>query len=80
MNIRPIIVKKDMAAVIVALSESTIDNLEKAGDFPKRRKISSGSVGYLMRELEEWAESRPVSDLLPVTDSGYGRAGKSKSK
>lgn len=78
MNIRPIIVKKDMAALIVSLSESTIDNLEKAGDFPKRRKISGDRVGYLMRELEEWAESRPVSDLLPVTDSGYGRAGKSK--
>jgi len=78
MNMRPIIVKKDVAAVIVALSESTIDNLEKAGDFPKRRKISNGSVGYLVRELEEWAESRPTSDLLPPPDSGYGRAGKPK--
>ncbi len=78
MNIRPIVVKKDVAAMIVALSESTIDNLEKAGDFPKRRKISTSSVGYLVRELEEWAESRPVSDLLPAPDCGYGRAGKPK--
>jgi len=78
MNIQPIIVKKDVAAAIVALSESTIDSLEKAGNFPRRRKISNSSVGYLVRELEEWAESRPVSDLLPVPDSGYGRAGKPK--
>ena len=78
MNIQPIIVKKDVAAAIVALSESTIDNLEKAGDFPRRRRISNGLVGYLVRELEEWAESRPVSDLLPAPESGYGRAGKSK--
>ena len=78
MNIQPIIVKKDVAAAIVALSESTIDNLEEAGDFPKRRKISTSSVGYLVRELEEWAESRPVSDLLPAPDCGYGRAGKPK--
>lgn len=78
MNIRPILVKKDVAAMIVSLSESTIDNLEKAGDFPRRRKISKEGVGYLVRELEEWAESRPVSDLLPAPDSGYGRAGRSK--
>lgn len=78
MNIQPIIVKKEVAAVIVSLSESTIDNLEKVGDFPRRRKISSGSVGYLVRELEEWAESRPVSDLLPAPNCGHGRAGKPK--
>ena len=41
-------------------------------------KISTSSVGYLVRELEEWAESRPVSDLLPAPDCGYGRAGKPK--
>jgi len=78
MNIRPIVVKKDVAAEIVALSESTLDTLEKAGDFPKRRKISTSSVGYLVRELEEWAESRPVSDLLPAPECGYGRAGNPK--
>ena len=51
---------------VVRLPPSTIYELEHAGLFPRRRQLSGKRVGFLLRELEEWAESRPVSDLLPV--------------
>lgn len=57
---------RDQAPDVVGLALTIIDGLEARGDFPKRRQLSDRRVGYLMRELEEWAESRPPSDLLPV--------------
>ena len=41
----------------VALSAATIERLEHAEQFPKRRQLSDQRVG--------WAESRPVSNLPP---------------
>ena len=43
---------------ITALSTSTIWRLEKAGKFPKRRKIGLRAVSWLNSEIEEWMASR----------------------
>ena len=64
--IPPLYIDPEKAPEVVALSRTAIDKLEAAGEFPKRRKLSARRVAYLYRELVEWAESRPVSDLLPV--------------
>ena len=69
----------DLSAVstYLALSESTIQKLTREEEtFPKPRLLSGRRVGYLVRELQEWAESRPVANLLPPANSGFGRAGK----
>lgn len=58
------------------LSESTWQDLVRKGTAPKPRKISPHRVGWLTREVDEWAEKQPVSDLLPPPNSGAGRAGK----
>ncbi len=63
--IKPLYVETDQAPHVVRLSSSVIDLLERTGQFPKRRQLSGRRVGYLLRELEEWAESRPVSELAP---------------
>ena len=55
-------IRKPEAASITGLSEVTLWRLEKKGDFPKRRQLSSNSVGYLLSEVNAWMESRPVSD------------------
>lgn len=57
----------DLPAVVqaVALSESTVQELVRQGQFPAPRQLSGRRVGWLVRELEAWAESRPVSNLLP---------------
>jgi len=47
-----------------------VQALVRAGEFPPPRKISSRRVGWLLREVEEWAEARPVSDLLPPANTG----------
>lgn len=62
----------DLPAVVqaVALSESTVQELVRQGQFPAPRQLSGRRVGWLVRELEAWAESRPVSNLLPPPNTG----------
>jgi predicted DNA-binding transcriptional regulator AlpA len=45
----------------VGLSRTVVWELERRGDFPSRRQISSKRVGFLASEVLEWAESRPVA-------------------
>lgn len=41
-------------------STASIWRDEKAGRFPKRRRIGIRSVGWLSSEIEAWIESRPT--------------------
>jgi prophage regulatory protein len=45
----------------VALSRSTIWRLEAAGRFPRRRRLSERSVGWILSEVEAWLGARPLS-------------------
>jgi prophage regulatory protein len=56
------------------LSESTIQELIRTGDFPQARKLSGRRVGWLVSEIFAWAESRPVSDLPPPPNTGAKKA------
>ncbi|MBK3743356.1 AlpA family phage regulatory protein [Paraburkholderia aspalathi] len=56
----------DDAAAYVALSVTGIRRLIAAGTFPRSRTLSGQRVGFLVRELDAWLDSRPVSDMLPV--------------
>ncbi len=76
--LRPAAIDPESAAAYVSLSLSTIESLERAGEFPRRRQLSGRRVGFLVRELDEWLESRPVSELLPPVNCELGRSGKSK--
>ncbi len=42
---------------ITGLSRSTRWRLIRAGEFPKKRLISTGRVGWLLSELREWLQS-----------------------
>ncbi len=73
MNPPPLFVSRDRAAQVLGeISERTLDALVAAGDLPPPRRISRGRVGWLWRELVEFAESRPVSDLRPGPGRGDG--------
>jgi prophage regulatory protein len=54
-----------LPAVIAAtgLSRMTIYRLEVAGEFPKRRRVSSNSVAWVSTEIEAWIESLPVARM-----------------
>lgn len=69
-TVRPIIAELDKVAALLSLSPATVQALVRAGEFPPPRKISTRRVGWLLREVEEWAEARPVSDLLPPANTG----------
>ncbi|MES2787659.1 MAG: AlpA family phage regulatory protein [Pseudomonadota bacterium] len=64
-DIKPLYVDLPTAAAITALSESSIQRAVREGDFPKPRLLGPRRVAWLHREVEEWAEARPVSELLP---------------
>jgi prophage regulatory protein len=42
----------------VALSRSTIWRLERAGQFPKRRRLSVNKVAWWEPEVEDWLQNR----------------------
>lgn len=57
-------------AFVVSLSESSVQSLVQQGKFPAPRAMSDRRVGWLAREIEEWAENRPNSALLPPCNTG----------
>ena len=58
----PLIVDRNHAAAALGVSDGTVEALVRSGDLPPPRRISKGRTGWLWRELQEFAESRPVSD------------------
>lgn len=76
--IPPIFLDLATVATVLSVSASTVQALTRAGDFPAPRKISGNRVGWLWREVMEWAEARPVSDIPPPPNTGAKkpRAGK----
>ena len=75
-TIQPLYLAKPQAAAFLSISESMLEVLVSKGEAPKPRKLSAGRVGWLVEDLIAWGKARPVSDLMPPPDSGYGRAGK----
>jgi len=50
----PLIIRRNQLKQIVGISPSSVDRLEAAGQFPKRRKIGPGCVGWLYSEVLEF--------------------------
>lgn len=69
-SVRPIYASLDIVSTMMSMSASTIQRLVRDGGFPKPRQLSGHRVAWLVRELDEWAESRPVSELLPPPNTG----------
>lgn len=80
-SIKPAYLDLQGVAAFVALSESTVQKMIREDGFPKPRLVSGRRVAWLVREVEAWAESRPVSDLAPPpgTGSSKGRAGRRRA-
>jgi prophage regulatory protein len=57
MLIHQIVRPRDLSAE-TGLSRTSIWRLERAGDFPKRIRLSAGAVGYRRAEVEAWLKSR----------------------
>lgn len=57
-------------AASLSISERVWQQLVQRGEAPKPRQLSGRRVGWLTREVQEWAEQRPVSDLPPPPNTG----------
>lgn len=65
---------KPGVAEALSVSQSTVEKLTReCSDFPKPRQISGRRVGWLVKEVEAWAEKRPVSDLPPPPNTGASK-------
>lgn len=67
---KPLYLELPEVAVAVSLAEATIQREVREGKFPAPRQLSGRRVGWLVREIEEWAETRPVSTLPPPRNTG----------
>ncbi|WP_347710801.1 AlpA family phage regulatory protein [Geotalea sp. SG265] len=57
MTVESFVRPKDLKA-LTGLSRTTVWRLEKKGEFPQRRQLSEGAVGYLLSEVRAWMSSR----------------------
>ncbi|MDF3116324.1 AlpA family phage regulatory protein [Burkholderia semiarida] len=62
---KPIFLNVRQVAKATSLSETIIKKMVASKEFPAPRAISKKRVAWLVRELDEWAEMRPISDILP---------------
>jgi len=56
-----VLISRRQLLSIVPLSDRTIYNMEKRGDFPKRIALTSRNVAWDLGEVEAWIESRKAS-------------------
>lgn len=49
------------------VSRRTIDRLEHAGRFPRRRALTGGTVGWVEAEVDRWIRTRPVASPVEST-------------
>ena len=59
----PKILNVKQTSKTTGLSPVTIWRKEKAGEFPIRRQLGSRRVGWLTREVDEWIEATPESQI-----------------
>lgn len=71
----PLFIDRESAASLAGLAVSTMEEMIRNEEFPAPRKISPKRVGWLLREIQEWAESRPVSNFLPPRNTSRKASG-----
>lgn len=63
-QITTLINRKTLLAMI-PLSDRTIYNMEKRGDFPRRIVLTNRNVAWDLAEVEQWIEARKQSSTQP---------------
>lgn len=69
-RIDPIYIDLPTVAAIVSLSEAKVQEMVREEQFPRPRQLSQRRVAWLYREVQDWAEQRPPSDLPPPPNTG----------
>lgn len=74
MATKPLYLELSELPDVVKLAPATVQRLVRQGEFPAPRQLSPHRVAWLVREVEEWSESRPVSNLPPPPNTGKSKA------
>lgn len=53
------IIRRTEILALTGLSPSTLDRLERRGEFPRRRRLGPNAIGWLSSEIEAWIAGRP---------------------
>ena len=69
-QVKKIYVGLEEVSAILDLGTSTIQKMVTNSEFPAPRMLTGRRVAWLLREVEDWAEERPVSDLPPPPNTG----------
>src|SRR5689334_22804024 len=57
-NVTPRLIYYPEVKKLTGLSRSTIWKMERSGQFPRRRLVTTARVGWLETEVRSWIESR----------------------
>ena len=57
---------------LTGLSQTTLWRLEKAGTFPRRRRLTSRAVCWRLSEIEAWLSDRPEVPFAATGTEGSG--------
>lgn len=64
---QPLIDRKQLLK-LVPLSDRTIFNMEKRGEFPQRLAITPRRVAWYLNEVNEWMEKRRAQKpIMPIS-------------
>lgn len=66
MNLK--IVRPAELAESLSVSTVTLWRMQKRGELPPKRQISSGVVGWLYSDLEEWLKERPLANNDDISE------------
>ena len=69
------ILREPDVKAITGLSRTTRWELERKGQFPKKKQLSSTAVGWLESDIQRWLETRPDAVDLGA-DLTFGEYGK----
>ncbi|CAB3783290.1 helix-turn-helix transcriptional regulator [Pararobbsia alpina] len=73
-RVQPLFYDLNDVADALSLSTRGVQRLVQEGNFPKPRALSTRRIAWLVRDVEAWAESREVADMLPPANAGQRRA------
>jgi prophage regulatory protein len=64
------LIERDELPALVKMSMRTIEEEIRQGRFPKPRQKSGRRVAWLAKDIDEWMENLPASDLPPPQNTG----------
>jgi prophage regulatory protein len=73
-RVQPIFYDLHEVADALSLSTRGVQRLVQEGSFPKPRGLSPRRVAWLVEDVEAWARTTPVADMLPPVNAGMRQA------